>query len=76
MIENGIIGAVGSFAATLLAAGGVTLLGRLAFNNTTSLEPAVIVSLVGGSIALAILIATLVAWKAVHVRPLAVLRYE
>src|SRR5579883_1483935 len=76
MIENGIIGAVGSFAATLLAAGGVALLGRLAFNNTTSLEPAVVVSLVGGSIALAILIATLVAWKAVHVRPLAVLRYE
>ncbi len=76
MIENGIIGAVGSFVATLLAAGGVVLLGKLVFNGTTSLEPAVVISLVGGSIVLAILTATLVAWKAVHVRPLAVLRYE
>jgi predicted lysophospholipase L1 biosynthesis ABC-type transport system permease subunit len=76
MIENGIVGAVASFVATLLAAGGVVLLGRQVFSGTASLDPAVVLALVGGSIVLAMLIATLVAWKAVHVRPLMVLRYE
>lgn len=76
MIENGLIGALGSLVATLLAAGGVVLLGRQVFSGSASLQPAVVVALVGGSIALAILIATLVSWRATHVRPLTVLRYE
>ncbi|HEY1350766.1 MAG TPA: FtsX-like permease family protein [Ktedonobacteraceae bacterium] len=76
LIENGIVGAVASFVATLLAAGGVVLLGRQVFSGSASLEPMVVLALVGGSIVLAMLIATLVAWKAVHVRPLMVLRYE
>ena len=76
MIENGIVGSVGAFMATLLAAGGVVLLGKQVFNSATSLEPVVVLSLVLGSAALAMLTAALVAWKAVRVRPLAVLRYE
>jgi ABC-type antimicrobial peptide transport system permease subunit len=54
----------------------VTLLGNLLFNLTLSISPWVVVTLVGGSIALAMVTAALVAWDSVRVRPLAVLRYE
>ncbi len=78
MIENGITGGVGAFIATLLAAGGVTLGSKIFFNNslTLNMEPTVIVSMVIGPALLAILVAVLVAWNAVRVRPLEVLRYE
>ena len=76
VIENGIVGALGAFVATLLAAGGVVLLGNLVFSSKTNLEPVIVISLIVGSAALAILTAILVAWKAVRIRPLAVLRYE
>ena len=76
LIENGIVGVVGAFIATLLASGGVVLLGKLVFNSATSIEPVVVLSLVSGSAALATLTAILVAWRAAHVRPLTVLRYE
>ena len=76
LIENGIVGGLGAFMATLLAAGGVLLLGKQVFNTTISIEPLITLSLVGGSALLAMLITTLVAWGPVRVRPLAVLRYE
>ena len=76
MIENGIVGAVGAFLAMLLAVGGVTLLGKLAFNLTLSMPPMIVVGLVVGAALLATLTAMLIAWRAVHIRPLEVLRYE
>ncbi len=76
LIENGIVGAVGSFVAMLLAAAGVSLLGRLLFNLTLSITPWIVVCLVVGSALLAMATAALVAWRAVRVRPLEVLRYE
>ncbi len=76
LIENGIVGAVGSFIAALLAAGGVTLIGNQIFNLTLHMSPLIVISLIGGSALLAMLIAALVAWGSVRVRPLEVLRYE
>ena len=76
LIENGIVAAIGSIVAMLLAALGVALLGSLLFNLTLSITPWVVGSLVGGTVLLAMLVAALVAWGAVRVRPLAVLRYE
>jgi ABC-type antimicrobial peptide transport system permease subunit len=78
LIENGITGSVGAFIATLLAAGGVTLGSKVFFQNnlTLSMQPVVIVSMIVGPLLLAILTAVLVAWNAVRVRPLMVLRYE
>jgi predicted lysophospholipase L1 biosynthesis ABC-type transport system permease subunit len=78
LIENGITGSVGAFIATLLAAGGVTLGSKVFFQNnlTLSMQPVVIVSMIAGPLLLAILTAILVAWNAVRVRPLMVLRYE
>jgi Predicted ABC-type transport system involved in lysophospholipase L1 biosynthesis, permease component len=75
-IENGIIGGVGALMAMLLATGAVTLLGKLFFSLTFSSPPLVVVGLIGGSVVLAMLTAILVAWHAVRVRPLEVLRYE
>ena len=40
------------------------------------MQPVVIVSMIAGPLLLAILTAVLVAWNAVRVRPLMVLRYE
>ncbi|MDQ6659437.1 MAG: FtsX-like permease family protein, partial [Chloroflexota bacterium] len=78
LIENGITGGVGAFVATLLAAGGVTVFSLLFTNSSLalSMQPLVIVSMIVGPALLAMLTATLVAWGAVRVRPLAVLRYE
>jgi putative ABC transport system permease protein len=76
VIENGIVGAVSALIAMLLATGAITLLGAIAFKLTFAVSPLVVLGLVGGSMVLAMLTATLVAWNAVRVRPLAVLRYE
>lgn len=76
LIENGIVAAIGAIVAMVLAAIGVALLGSLLFNLTLSITPWVVGSLVGGTVLLAMLVAALVAWSAVRVRPLAVLRYE
>lgn len=76
LIENGIVGAVGAFIATLLAAGGVTLLGNQVFNLSLHMSSRLVIGLIGGAMCLAMFIALLVAWNAVRVRPLEVLRYE
>jgi putative ABC transport system permease protein len=78
LIEFGITGGIGALIATLLAAGGVTLGSKFFFQNNLalSMQPVVIVSMIVGPLLLAILTAVLVAWNAVRVRPLMVLRYE
>ena len=78
LIEFGITGGIGALIATLLAAGGVTLGSKFFFQNnlTLSMQPVVVVSMIVGPLLLAILTAVLVAWNAVRVRPLMVLRYE
>lgn len=78
LIEFGITGSIGAIIATLLAAGGVTISSRIFSQNnlTLNMQPIVVVSLLVGPLLLAILTAILVAWNAVRVRPLMVLRYE
>jgi putative ABC transport system permease protein len=78
MIETAIVSGIGSFIATLLAAGAVVVFSRTLFNNNLvlNMEPAVVLGLVIVPVALAIGTAALVAWNAVRVRPLIVLRYE
>ncbi|MBV9712019.1 MAG: FtsX-like permease family protein, partial [Ktedonobacteraceae bacterium] len=76
LIENGIIGTTAAFIALLLAAGSVTLLGQQLFNLTLTISPWIVVALVGSSALLAMATAAFIAWSAVRVRPLEVLRYE
>ena len=78
LIENGITGLAGAFIATLLAAGGVTAGSHYFFNGsmTLNMQPIVTASLIIAPIILTLLTAILVAWQAVRIRPLEVLRYQ
>ncbi len=76
MIENGIVGGVGALLAMLLTTGAIILLGNLLFSVAFSVSALIVLSLIGGSVLLAMLTAALVAWGSVRVRPLEVLRYE
>jgi putative ABC transport system permease protein len=76
LIENGIIGTIGAFVALLLVAAGVTVLGQQLFHIALTISPWIVVALIGGSTLLAMATAAFIAWNAVRVRPLEVLRYE
>lgn len=76
LIENALIGGLGALLAMLLVTFISTILGHLAFHSDFSVTSVVTICLIGGSALLATLTALLVAWGAVRVRPLAVLRYE
>ncbi len=76
MIENGIVGGVGALLAMLLTTGAIILLGNLLFSVAFSVSALIVLSLISGSVLLAMLTAAVVAWGSVRVRPLEVLRYE
>jgi ABC-type antimicrobial peptide transport system permease subunit len=76
LLENGIIGAASAFIAMLLVTLAITLLGKLVFNAPLEVSPVISLGLILGSAGLAMLVASLVAWGAVRVRPLEVLRDE
>jgi putative ABC transport system permease protein len=60
----------------LLVTLATSLLGQLVFKAPLEVSPAISLALILGSAGLAMLVAALVAWGAVRVRPLEVLRYE
>jgi ABC-type antimicrobial peptide transport system permease subunit len=76
LLENGIVGATSALIAMLLVTLVIALLGRLVFNAPLEVSPVIALGLILGSAGLAMLVAALVAWGAVRVRPLEVLRYE
>jgi putative ABC transport system permease protein len=76
LLENGIVGAVGALLAMLLVSLVIALLGQLVFKSPLEVSPVISLGLILGSAGLAMLVAALVAWGAVRVRPLEVLRYE
>jgi putative ABC transport system permease protein len=75
LIENGVMGAVGGALGALLAAI-VTLALSGAFKTHLDVNVPIAMGLVALAIVLAIGTAALVAWGAVRIRPLEVLRYE
>ena len=76
LIENGLIGGTGALLAMLLVLIATGLLGTYLFHLNFGVSSFIALALIGGSILLAMLVATFVAWGAVRVRPLEVLRYE
>ncbi len=76
LLENGIVGFVGSFSAMGLATLLALLLAKLAFHVEVQANPAVVLGVVAATSAVCMGIAGLVAWGATRVRPLEVLRYE
>ncbi len=76
LIENGIVGATSAVLAMLLVTLAVNLLGRYVFTLDFSVNGLIVIMLIIGSALLAMFTSALVAWNAVRVRPLEVLRYE
>ncbi|GCE17641.1 ABC transporter permease [Dictyobacter kobayashii] len=76
MLENGLVGGLGALVAMVLASLITWLLGKFAFNASFSVDTPIVLGLVLGSVVLSMFIAVCVAWSAVRVRPLEVLRYE
>lgn len=77
LIENGIIGATSAVLATLLVTLILKLFAHLAFNDASfGMSLLSVLLLIGGAALLTMLTALLVAWGAIRVRPLEVLRYE
>lgn len=76
LLENGLVGGMSAMLSMLLVSLATFLLGRLAFNVNFQVDPVVAISMVLGAALLAMITAALVAWQAVRVRPLEVLRYE
>jgi len=76
LIENGLVGLLGSLVAMLLVVGAVTALSTFVFHTTLGIGPGLVTLLIGATSLLTMAVAMLVAWRAVRVRPLDVLRYE
>jgi ABC-type antimicrobial peptide transport system permease subunit len=75
LIENGVIGAVGSLLGMMLVSLATALFG-LVGNVDFGVNPVTTVGLIGLVAAVAMATATVVAWRSTRVRPLEVLRYE
>jgi putative ABC transport system permease protein len=76
LVENGVVGGTGALLAMLLVILTTSLLGTFVFNANFGVSTMIALGLVVGSAGLAMLVSALVAWGAVCVRPLEVLRYE
>jgi ABC-type antimicrobial peptide transport system permease subunit len=76
LIENGLIGGTGALLAMLLVTLATSLLGTFFFKTGFGVSAFIALGLIIGIALLAMAVAALVAWGAVRVRPLEVLRYE
>jgi ABC-type antimicrobial peptide transport system permease subunit len=76
LLENGVIGGTGALLAMLLVTLAIWLLGIIVFKANFGVSTLITLSLILGSAVLSMIVSALVAWGAVRVRPLEVLRYE
>lgn len=76
LIENGLVGLLGSVVAMLLAVGAVTALSKFVFHTDLGIGPLLVALIIGATSLITMFVAMVVAWSAVRVRPLDVLRYE
>jgi len=76
LIEHGLLGLLGALVAMLLVTSAVTALSRFVFQLQLGVSAWLLVLMVAATALLTMLMALLVSWQAVHVRPLEVLRYE
>jgi putative ABC transport system permease protein len=77
LLENGLVGGTGAMMAMLLVSLVIFLLGRYVFKAVNlAVAPSIAMAIVLGATLLAMLTAALVAWQAVRIRPLEVLRYQ
>jgi ABC-type antimicrobial peptide transport system permease subunit len=76
LLENGIVGGTGALLAMLLVTLATSLLGTFVFKAPFGVPTTIALGLILGAVVLAMIVSALVAWSAVRVRPLEVLRYE
>lgn len=76
LIENGLVGLLGSLVSMLLVGGAVIALSRFVFQTDLAISPELIILVIAATTILTMLVALSVAWQSVRVRPLEVLRYE
>jgi len=76
LVENGVVGGAGALLAMLFVTLAMIPLGNLLFKASFSVSGWMIIVLTAGAALLAMITAALVAYRAVRVRPLEVLRYE
>jgi ABC-type antimicrobial peptide transport system permease subunit len=76
LIENGLVGVLGSLVAMLLVAGAITALSQFVFQIQLGIGPWLIGLIIAATSVITMLVALVVSWNAVRVRPLEVLRYE
>jgi putative ABC transport system permease protein len=76
LIENGVIGGAGALLAMLIVTFAMGLLGRFVFKTSFDVNGLIVLVLIAGVALLAMITAAIVAYGAVRVRPLEVLRYE
>ena len=76
LIENGLVGLLGALVAMLLVVGAITALSTFVFNTTLAIGSVLVGLIILATTLLTMLVAMSVAWRAVRVRPLDVLRYE
>jgi len=76
LIENGLVGLLGSLVAMLLVVGAVTALSKFVFLVDLGIGPGLVTLIIAATSVVTMMVAMLVAWGAVRVRPLDVLRYE
>lgn len=76
LIENGLVGLLGALIAMLLAVGAVVALSKFVFATDLNIGSGLVGLIILATTLLTMLVALVVAWRAVRVRPLEVLRYE
>ncbi|MGZ6385326.1 MAG: ABC transporter permease [Ktedonobacteraceae bacterium] len=76
LIENGLVGLLGSLVAMLLVVGAITALSKFVFHVELGIGTPLVALIIGATSLVTMLVALVVAWGAVRVRPLDVLRYE
>jgi len=76
LIENGLIGGVGALLAMALVTLMLFVLSKLVFKTDFGVGVPITLAIVFGTTGLAMLMASLVAWRTTRIRPLEVLRYE
>jgi putative ABC transport system permease protein len=76
LIENGLIGGVGGLLAMVFVTLMLFVLSKLVFKTDFGVGIPITLAIVLGTTVLAMLMASLVAWRSTRIRPLEVLRYE
>ena len=76
LLENGLVGGTAAVLSMLLVALATWYLGVFYFKIALQVSSSIALFMIAGAVLLAMITAALVAWSAVRVRPLEVLRYE